>query len=152
MPETIISDTSILILFDKINELQILNKVYTKVYITQEVADEYGEELPSWVKVKSVKNKIKQTEIENLVDLGEASVIALALEFEDALLLIDDKKGRKLAKNLNIKLSGTLGTILKAKHFEIIDRIKPLIKKLININYRISNELVRKVLKKADEE
>lgn len=38
MPESIISDSSCLIVFDKISELEILHSVYKQIYITPEVA------------------------------------------------------------------------------------------------------------------
>jgi predicted nucleic acid-binding protein len=49
------------------------------------------------------------------LDKGEASAIALTLEVENGVLIIDDLKGRKIAKKLNLKFSGMFGLILKAK-------------------------------------
>ena len=42
MPDTIISDSSCLIVFDKMNELSILKELYGKIFTTTEVAAEYG--------------------------------------------------------------------------------------------------------------
>ena len=84
MDKCIISDTSCLILFDKIGALDILHKTYGEITLTPEVSKEYGKSLPHWVKIVSVKNKSKQKEFEKLVDLGEASAIALALELPNS--------------------------------------------------------------------
>ncbi len=46
MQATIISDTSCLILPDKIDSLNLLQKLFTTVITTQTVADEFGENLP----------------------------------------------------------------------------------------------------------
>jgi predicted nucleic acid-binding protein len=44
------------------------------------VAAEYGEILPDWVEIKSVKDKSRQKVLETQVDKGEASALALALK------------------------------------------------------------------------
>ena len=49
MPAVIISDTSCLILLDKIQELAILKNLFGQVVTTQIVADEFGGLLPEWI-------------------------------------------------------------------------------------------------------
>jgi predicted nucleic acid-binding protein len=146
MPKVVISDTSTLILFHKIEELELLNKIYGDLITTPEIAKEYGEELPTWIKIESVKDKKYQEFIETQVDVGEASAIALAKEFEDALLLLDDLKARKLARQLNLRITGTLGIIHKAKQEGLIKRVKPLIDKLLLTNFRISEKIIEEIL------
>lgn len=73
MPKTVISDTSTLILLSKINELSLLQKVYGELFTTPEIIEEFGEKLPKWVKVQSVKDKKYQFFLETQVDYGEAS-------------------------------------------------------------------------------
>jgi predicted nucleic acid-binding protein len=75
----------------------------------------------------------------------------LALELEDSVLIIDDKRGRKLAREQNIELTGTLGTLLKAKNMGVIPRIRPLVDKLEAKNYRISTDIIEGILKRAGE-
>ena len=115
MPKIVIADTSPLILFHKINEIDILRLVYGSLITTPEIAVEFGFELPDWITVTPVSDKKYQAILETQVDVGEASAIALATEFEDALLLLDDLKARKLATRLHLKITGTLGVIHKAK-------------------------------------
>lgn len=76
----IIADTSCLILLSKIKELELLNKLYQNITVTPEIVAEYGEQLPNWFVVENVINKQKQAELEQKVDRGEASAIALSLE------------------------------------------------------------------------
>ena len=90
MHKTIISDTSCLIILDKIGELEILNKLFGIITTTAEVANEYGQELPSWFEIKEPSDRNYQSIIEASVDKGEASAIALAVELDDCLLIIDD--------------------------------------------------------------
>ncbi len=115
MHNIVIADTSCLILFHKIGELDLLRQVYDSVSITPEVAAEFSEEVPDWIAIESVKDKKYQEFLTTQVDLGEASAIALAMEMESPLLLLDDLKARKLASKLNLKFTGTLGIIHKAK-------------------------------------
>ena len=127
MPKFVISDTSTLILFHKINHLDLLEKVYGKLITTPEIAKEFGEELPNWVKVQSVTDKKYQNFLKTQLGLGEASAIALANELDDTLLLLDDLKARKLAVRLNFRITGALGIIHKANQMAIILKVKPLI-------------------------
>jgi len=46
---------------------------------------------------------------------GEASSIALALELEECLLIIDERKGRKIAEDLGIDTIGSLGILIKER-------------------------------------
>lgn len=64
---------------------------------------------------KAVVNKHTQHNYSEKVDAGEASAIALALEMELPLLILDDLKGRKLASSLNLRYTGTLGVLVTAK-------------------------------------
>jgi predicted nucleic acid-binding protein len=98
-----------------------------------------------------VKDKKYQTFIQTQVDIGEASAIALATEKDDPILILDDLKARKLARRLDIKFTGTLGVINKAKASGLIDEIKPLLEKLKEINFRISDNILETLLKRNNE-
>ena len=151
MHKIVISDTSCLIIFHKIGELDLLQKVYDSVSTTLEVAQEFQEQLPDWVNIESVKDKKYQEFLATQIDWGEASAIALAKEMESPLLLLDDLKARKLATKLNLKFTGTLGVINKAKQMGAIEKVKPLIEKLQATNFRISENIINELLKKNNE-
>lgn len=150
-PKTIISDTSCFIVLQNIGELDLLHKVYGEVSTTAIVAEEFGEDLPEWVKIESPKDKIKQTLLELQVDKGEASAIALALETEHATIILDDQKARKVAEKLDLEVTGTLGVIIKAKNNNLIPSVKPLLLKLSVTNFRLSKALENEALKQANE-
>ena len=151
MPEVVISDASPLILFHRIDELNLLQKVYTELITTPEIAEEYGEKLPDWIKVQSVSDKKYQDFLETQVDHGEASAIALATEYDDVLLLLDDLKARKLATRLKFKITGTLGVIHKAKQMSVIDKVKPLIEKLLLTDFRVADHIIEEILRLNNE-
>lgn len=151
MHRIVISDTSTLIILHKINELNILKQVYGELITTPEIAEEFGEKLPDWINVQSVTDEKYQRFLETQVDRGEASAIALAAEFEDVTLLLDDLKARKLAQKLKLKTTGALGVIHKAKQMSIIPKVKPLIDKLLLTNFRISDNIIDEILKLNNE-
>lgn len=151
MHSIVISDISSLILFDKIGELELLNKVYDSIITTPQIVLEFGESLPEWIKIIEVKDDKYFSFLETQVDQGEASAIALAVEIDHTILLLDDLKARKLAKKLNLKFTGTLGVIHKAKQLGIINEIKPLIDKLLLTNFRISEIVVAELLRLNNE-
>ena len=145
MQRTIISDTSCLILLDKIGELDILLKLFGEVIITSEIAKEYGQPLPSYITIMNPKNINYQTILLATIDIGEASAIALAIESDDCLLILDDLKARRLASELGLHITGTTGILIDAKLSGIIPAIKPLIDKIKQTNFHITPELLKKI-------
>ena len=116
MKRVVISDTSCLIVLSKIGCLHILQTLFGEVLITEEVRNEFGETLPDWIIVKNVESQQIEKILLLNVDEGEASAMALYLEkTEDALLVIDERKGRIIAQDLGIKIIGTIGIFIKAK-------------------------------------
>jgi len=151
MPKVIISDTSCFIILSKIDEMSLLQKVYGHVVTTLEISEEFGEPLPLWVEVTSVKDKIRQQLLEMQIDKGESSAIALALETPNSTIILDDYKARKVAKQLGLIFTGTLGVIINAKLLGKIDSIVPLLQKIKETDFRISAELEMEALKEAGE-
>lgn len=80
MPEElVISDASPLIALADIGEIELLQKLYDRVAITDVVKSEIHANLPSWIEVSTNYNQ-KQFQVLQLeLDAGEASTIALAL-------------------------------------------------------------------------
>ena len=151
MPKTIISDTSCFIILTNIGELELLNKVFGQVITTPEIAEEYGEILPEWVEIIAVTDKYRQKLLEMQIDKGESSAIALALDISDSTVILDDYKARKIAEQLGITYTGTIGVIIKAKLIGIIPSIKPLLQKIKQTNFRLSAEIELLALKEANE-
>jgi predicted nucleic acid-binding protein len=152
MPHTAIVDTSCLIALSKLNHLYLLNDLFNKVLTTPLVQKEFGHSLPDWIQISHSFDNNKQNELTTLLDKGEASVIALALENTGITVIIDEKKGRALAKSNNLKTIGTLKVLLVAKQQGIIPAIKPLIQQLQRSNFRLNKNIVQQVLALAYEE
>jgi predicted nucleic acid-binding protein len=135
-----------------IDALTILQKLYQNIYLTEEVAQEFGKPLESWMHVVTVTDKNYLRILNASVDLGEASTIALALQMsEDNVMILDDLKARKLAKQLQLKFTGLLGILLKAKQQQIISSVADIFTQLKNANFRFSEKLEKEVLRLAGE-
>jgi len=151
MPKTVIADSSCFIILFNIGELELLTKVYGEVLTTAEVASEFAEPLPAWVKIKAATDKYRQQILEIQLDKGESSAIALALETPGCTLILDDNKARKIATYLGIEITGTLGVIIKAKQKGILPSVKPCLEKIKTTNFRLTDDLFQYALKEAGE-
>lgn len=143
----IISNTSCLIVLDNIGMLDVLKELYGKVFITEEVSKEFGKTVPDWIEVRKVSDNKYLKLMKNFVDLGEASTIALAVETDDIVIILDDLKARKLAQKLNLKITGTIGVSVKARKRNIITSTQEVLNKLRNEGFRISDEIEKEFLK-----
>ena len=77
--------------------------------------------------VRPVQNLALVATLKTQVDEGQAKAIALAMELGDVFVILDDRKARQLSLQLNLKVIGTVGMLLRAKGFGIIPEIKPLL-------------------------
>lgn len=145
----VISDTSCLIALEKIDRLNLLPLLFPLILITKQVEIEFGKRLPDSFIVKNVEDSRRKEELQQIVDEGEASAITLALETANCLLIIDEKKGRKLAKSLKIKIAGTLQILLLAKSKGIITSLSELLSQLEQERFRFSKSLREEILKLA---
>lgn len=107
--------------------------------------------LPDWVEIISVKDKYRQQLLEMQIDKGESSAIALALETPECTIILDDYKARKIAIQLGLNFTGTIGVIIKAKLNGIISSIKPLLEKIKQTDFRLSAEIEIQALKESGE-
>ncbi len=151
MHKTIISDTSCFIILTNIGQLELLHRIYGQIITTPDIVAEFGNELPNWVEIIPVTDKYKQQLLEMQIDKGESSAITLALEIPDCTLILDDYKARKIATQLGLNFTGTIGIIIKAKLAGIIPSIKPLLQKIKETNFRLSAEIELQALKEANE-
>ena len=150
MQEKVYVATSSLIILNKINALDLLNKIYSNVIITNYIQLELNETIPSWISVELTYN-IDQSFLKNFnLGPGESSIIMNALE-NDGFLIIDDLKARKIATTLSLRFTGTIGVLINAKELGFIHSVKYYIEKIQTSNFRISDALIIKALEIANE-
>lgn len=156
----VVSNTTPLISLLKINHLTLLRDLYSEIYIPKEVytelekgkSKEYYKDLSEidWIKIREINDKKSLSYFLDL-DKGEAETIILANEINADLVIIDEILGRFHAKNSNLKVTGTLGILLKAKNIGYIKKIKPLLSELKNKGIWLNERLIREVLILAKE-
>ncbi|MCF8357428.1 MAG: DUF3368 domain-containing protein [Prolixibacteraceae bacterium] len=151
MPRIIVSDTSCLILLDKLGKVKILQSLFGTVTITEIVAKEFGKAIPEFVIIENPKNKNYQKILESFLDSAEASAIALAIEKEECLLIIDEFKGRCEARNLGLDYTGTIGIFIIAKRKGLINSLTEILEAIQKTDFRISEELIREAKKMCGE-
>ena len=104
-----------------------------------------------------LQGKVRQVDMRHFVyldayaDAGETAAMLLYKELEADYLLIDDKRGRKVAALNQIKTVGSLGVLLQAKRAGLIASIAPLLAQLDASPVFISRNLVETVLELAGE-
>ena len=127
MPErTLVINTTPLIALSAAACFDALPLLYQRVIVPLEVAGEiraggrHGigvaevNSAPLWLEVPASPAAIPPY-LANALDLGEAAVIALALERNIPLVCIDETVGRRMARLSGLTLTGSLGILIKAK-------------------------------------
>jgi len=160
MPK-IVSNTTPIISLLKLNKLNLLQKLYTTVYIPSEVFKEietgktkaFYLDLSKleWIQILEVQDKQAVRYFIDL-DAGEAETIILATEIGADLTLLDEKVGRIYANHAELKVTGTIGVLIKAKQSGLIPELKPLLEELTAKDVWISEKLKREVLRLVGEE
>ncbi len=142
-------DTSTLIALSSIGKLDLLRKIFTLILVPRAVVEEYGEPLPKWIKVLDVKNKQLVRVLLEYLHRGEAEAIALAIEADADIVVLDDKKARSIARRLGLKIIGTMGILILAKKQKLIDDIEAEINRLLQTSFYLSQDVITKALETA---
>lgn len=163
MNKIVVADAGPLIAMASINQIQLISETLGKIIIPQEVAEEclVNDKLPgalaiqkavkqNSIAIQTVTKPLKNPELLKLVDEGEGAAMTLAVDLK-ATLLIDEKLGRSVAKNMGLTVIGTGGMLILAKKRNIIHRVYPLIEQLTKNGYRLSHNLVDEILLLANE-
>ncbi|WP_153800963.1 DUF3368 domain-containing protein [Foetidibacter luteolus] len=159
----VVSDNSPISNFFLIGRLDILQSLYGTIVMPVRVLQEL-EELKmhgidtsvikqlNWISVvKPAENEIFQ-KLNAELDYAEASAISLAMEINAEVLLIDERKGTKIAKRYNISTIGVLGILLLAKQHRLIESVQSLLDAMIEkAHLWIDEELYLLILKEAKE-
>jgi len=132
----VVSDTSPLTNLAAIGQFNLLRQLYNEVHIPDGVWEELNAEgkrwpgsvevaAADWVQRHAVKNQSLVTALRRDLGQGEAEGIALALEIEADLILLDEKEGRHAAQRMGLRVIGVIGVLLDAKSHGLIDKVRP---------------------------
>jgi predicted nucleic acid-binding protein len=149
MKELVVVDAACLIGLERIGHLDVLPSLFGPILIPPAVANEFGHPLP-WLQVQSPANKLVVTALRTFLGGGESETIALAQEV-NALAVLDDKQARRAARQLGLRVKGTVGLLAQAKQEGMIPLLKPLLDALEANGFFMSDGLKEEALRLAGE-
>ena len=156
----VVSNTSPINNLAAISQLNLLQLLYHQIVIPNAVYRELTN-IPvactlevktfQWIEKRAVANSTLVKTLQLEIDEGEGEAIALAIELNADLLLIDERIGRIVASRLGLKFVGVLGILLEAKGQGLIHTVKPLLDRLSASGFWINEKLYNQVLNLASE-
>lgn len=166
MSGIVVADTGPLIALGRVGYLQLLQALYREIFIPPAVHTELrlGSERPGaeqlvsamaqgWLQVRKPSAVTAQSlsGLALLLDPGEAEAIVLAEEMACRFLLIDERKGRAVARRRGVQVVGTAGLLLAAKRRGFVDEVLPIVRQLEKAGYRLSKALIKEIAGLAGE-
>jgi uncharacterized protein len=160
LPE-VVCNTSPIQYLHQLGLIHLLPALVGRVIVPPAVVDELlegralGVNLPDltaldWVEIRRPVSVAAEPLITDLGS-GETEVLMLALELCDAVVVLDDALARRVAHTLEIRITGTLGILLDAKHAGLISTIGPILDQLQDLRFRLASQTRAAVLKIAGE-
>jgi uncharacterized protein len=163
MTKVVVADTGPLIALALLDLLPVLSRLFSTIYVPDGVICEATHDVTrpgarailnavenNHIVCQSITISDAYLDLAELLDKGEAEALALAEQL-DAIALVDERRGRKVAIRRGIALTGTAAVLIKAKRAGEIAAVKPLLRELAKSGYRLSNKLVDDVLKLSGE-
>ncbi len=156
----VVSDTTPVISLMKVGQMELLQQLFGVVYIPDAVYRElkdneaFSEEVRmvqecEILYVKKVDNGKSVTILQNFtgLDAGESEAIILADEIHSDVLLMDEHRGRQVAKKLGITITGTIGILMQAFDEGMLTRddVERCIERLKESGIRISEKLYQRL-------
>jgi uncharacterized protein len=156
----VVVNTTPIIALSRVGQLGLLKELFGRVVIPAGVRDELGQggaaapgaevlDQP-WVAVEQVGNPRLVLFLADL-DLGEAEVLALAVERSADLVIIDERLARRHAIRLGLRLTGTLGVLIAAKNRGLLAAVTPVITRLRDAGLRIAPAVAAEACRLAGE-
>jgi predicted nucleic acid-binding protein len=161
---TVVADTGPLIALARVDRLDLLRRLYRDARVPPAAHAEL--ELDSarpgakvlakafdagWITSQRVADATAVSELRQLLGPGESEAIILAEQENARFLLIDDARGRRVARTRGGSVVGVAGVLLVAKSRGAIAAVGPILDDLSRLGYRLSPGLVAAVLERAGE-
>ena len=152
----IIGDSSALVALATMDRLDLLEKIFGKIYVPKAVYDEVTiSDKPQSVKLKEfLADKVVSVELDiSKMGLGQGELEAIALykNMNSDFLLIDDRRAKKFARLNDVNVIGSLGVMILAKDSGLVESIRKDLVKLVSSSLFISQSLIDRVLMSVGE-
>ena len=161
----VVSDTTPLITLMKAQQLQLLHILFGEVRVPNAVYQELTSNLSFQSEIDLIKSskfiKIVSVQDQDTVSLigratgldrGESEAIVYADKQKADILLIDEAAGRKVAMNMGLNISGSLGILIKAYQRNVLshDQFLKAINDIRSSNRHISEKLLNLAISIAE--
>jgi len=152
----VVADSSPVNYLILIEEIEILTRLYGKVVIPRTVREEllrsqapdmvrkWVNSPPAWIEVRAPETK--PDDALSKLDAGERDAILLAAELTAEQLIVDDREGRRLAKQRGISVIGTLGVLKAASDLGFLD-LRSVVERLQATSFFVSPEVLSSLFK-----
>lgn len=157
----VVSDSSALITLASAGELNLLRDLFEEVLIPEGVWDEVvqwgraGAEAVTgagWIRTVPAPDTAFLMALRADVDPGEAEAMALAQEIQADILLLDERRARKLALSMGFPVVGVVGVLLRAHQEGFLPLLRPVLDRMKTASgFRISTKLYEEALRVAGE-
>lgn len=155
----LVADCSSLIALSTCNSLELLEQLFSNVVVPETVYHEAttANKEEAYRLEKYLQGKVRKVDMQNyvfldgFVDAGETEAMVLYKQISADKLLIDDKRGRNVAKLNQISTIGSLGVLLIAKQKGLIKEVAPFLETLEKSELYLSKQLIATVLELAEE-
>ncbi|MCP5007714.1 MAG: DUF3368 domain-containing protein [Planctomycetes bacterium] len=160
--QSVVSNSSPIIHLSKIERLNLLRDYFQEIVIPEAVYRECITEGKGRCEIELIKNAdyIKRTLVkdnklvrllQSTLDDGESEAIALSLEVQASLILLDDSEAREKARLYGLKITGIIGILLRAKRERKIPSLKDELKQLKETGFWIAEDLEATLLNEVGE-
>ncbi len=160
--EPIVVNTSPLLALSACRQIELLRALHSRVVVPQAVITELERgqagvdplamniERPTWLEVVALRHPPSPL-LKAYLDEGEAAVIALALEIGITRVVIDERRGRAVARTMGLAVVGSVGVLLRAKREGLVTVVKPSLDEMHAQGIWLSERLRRFALHEAGE-
>jgi predicted nucleic acid-binding protein len=157
-PEPVVVDTGPLLALAACGQVRTLLDLHPRVLVPRAVVEELSEG-GCWPPVGSTEEGFEVRDLQSplppLVEAhlhrGEASVLALALELGITRVVVDERRGRQVARTLGLAVTGSIGVLLRAKAQGRLEAVRPCLDAMRKAGVWIADHLVEAVLREAGE-
>ncbi|MDO9139548.1 MAG: DUF3368 domain-containing protein [Methylobacter sp.] len=150
----VFSNTTPIIALSSIQQLDLLPELFGHLHLVNEVVDEC--EVGGAIAVPSLRGLNWLTIVESTpvsrpsllleLDKGEKHTLDMAQKYQADWVLIDEKIGRNMAEYLGLRVTGTLGILLKAKQQGLIPSFLECVTAMQNHGIYYHTDLIKKLL------
>ena len=154
----VVSDSSPLIYLSRIGLLHVLPALFREIVVPRIVWAESVERRPSAPGVDALRQSLWLRAVDNALpqldlglDPGETAAILVAESIHADLLIIDERVGRKVARERGLAVRGTLGVLVQARQAGILPALKPALDALVTEGFRVAPALIRDALARVGE-